>query len=126
MQYTRPLDDKPPRVTRSSHHVCFDCRKTFKKPASTVGGWAVLGDATYPCPDCKKPMQPIGKNFRAPKQTDLRAWRIAERLFQAGFRFNSSHEGNMPTRKTDLDLFLASRVKKTPAQHLIERFSRSA
>jgi hypothetical protein len=122
MQFSRPLDTKPARVTRSSHHVCFTCRKTFKKPASTKSGFVVLAEQTYPCPTCQKPMTPIGKNFRAPKQSNLRAWRLAERLYQTGFRFNSSVEGNVPVHPSDLKTFLASRVQKTNAEHLLERF----
>jgi hypothetical protein len=122
MQYSRPLDTKPTRVTRSSHHVCFHCRKTFKKPASTKSGFVVLSEQTYPCPSCQKPMIPIGKNFRAPKQSNIRAWHLAERLYQNGFRFNSSLEGNVPTHLCDLKSFLATRVRKTSAERLLDRF----
>ena len=126
MQYSRSLDAKPAQVTRSSHHVCFECRKTFKKPASTKGGYVVLGGQIYPCPSCQKPMTPIGKNFRAPKKNNLRAWRLAERLYQTGFRFNSSLEGRVPTQPSDLKSFLATRVHKTNAEQLLELFKRKS
>jgi hypothetical protein len=126
MQYSRPLDAKPARVTRSSHHVCFMCRKTFKKPSSTKSGYAVLSEQTYPCPSCQQAMIPIGKNFRAPKQNNLRAWRLAQRLYQNGFRFNSSLEGRVPTQQSDLKSFLASRVHKTNAEQLLELFKRKS
>jgi hypothetical protein len=125
MQVSRPMDSKPARVTRSSHHVCFSCRKAFKKPASTRSGFVVLADQIYPCSVCQKPMVGIGKNFRAPKQSNLRAWRLAERLYLAGFRFNSSAEGNIPVHPSDLTSFLASRVRKTEAALLLEHFKRT-
>jgi hypothetical protein len=82
---------------RSSHHVCFSCQKAFKKPADVAQNGIVLGVHRYPCPQCKREMTPIGKNFRAPKQHDLNAWRAAEILVRAGVTFNHSGGGSMPT-----------------------------
>jgi hypothetical protein len=123
MQRSRPLDDKNPQVVRSSHHVCFGCRKAFKKPASTNKGWVQLEGYSYPCPNCKKPMSQLGKNFRAPRQENIRAWRLLERLFAAGFRFNSSLEGRVPTHPSDMAVFLQARAKPSHAQKLLAAFA---
>jgi hypothetical protein len=124
MQPSRPLDDKKARVVRSSHHVCFDCRKAFKKPASTQNGWVVRAGHVYPCPNCKKPMAQLGKNFRAPRQENIRAWHLLEKLYGAGFRFDSSFEGRVPTHPSDLGAFLAARAKPSHAEQLLAAFSR--
>jgi hypothetical protein len=123
MQHSRPLDTNKARVLRSSHHVCFLCRKTFKKPASTKNGWVMLKGHVYPCPNCKKPMAQLGKNFRAPRQENLRAWRLLERLFAAGFVFDSSLEGSVPTHPSDLAAFLLARARPSAAQKLLAKFS---
>ena len=86
---------------RASHHVCFDCRKAFKKPADSVPGGIALGLRRYPCPQCQREMTPVGKNFRAPKQRDLSAWQAAQILLRAGVTFNSSGAGVMPTNPKD-------------------------
>jgi hypothetical protein len=88
-------------LLRSSHHVCFVCRKAFKKPADVAQNSIVLGHHRYPCPQCKREMTPVGKNFRAPKQRDFKAWQAAEILVRAGVTFNHSGEGRMPTNPKD-------------------------
>lgn len=92
-----------PRIKpiRSSHHVCFTCRKAFKKPADLIKGGIALGVHRYPCPQCGREMTPVGKNFRAPKQRDLGAWRAAQILVRAGVTFDSSGAGVMPTNSKD-------------------------
>ena len=89
------------RPVRSSHHVCFSCRKAFKKPADVVAGGIALGLRRYLCPQCQRELTPLGKNFRAPKQRDLKAWRAAQILVRAGVTFDSSGTGAMPTNPKD-------------------------
>ena len=89
------------KQVRASHHVCFACRKAFKKPADLVPGGIALGLRRYPCPQCQREMTPVGKNFRAPKQRDLSAWQAAQILLRAGVTFNSSGAGAMPTNPKD-------------------------
>ena len=86
---------------RSGHHVCFVCRKALKKPADVAQNGVVLGVRRYPCPQCGLEMTPLGKNFRAPKQRDLKAWQAAEILVRAGVTFNHSGAGSMPTNPKD-------------------------
>jgi len=65
------------------HFVCFACRKMFKKTA--FGELPATDSAlTYEeyrptCPDCHQPMHNMGKEFKPPKLTDVKAWREAER-----------------------------------------------
>ena len=96
-----PVSRAPAKAVRSSHHVCFTCRKAFKKPADVVPGGIVLGLRRYPCPQCGRELTPLGKNFRAPRQRDLGAWRAAQILVRAGVTFDSSGAGAMPTKPKD-------------------------
>ena len=57
------------------HFACFECRKAFK-----AGGEFVL-DANgervrrvVSCPNCGRPMAPMGRQFRAPRQAAVEAW----------------------------------------------------
>ena len=105
---------------RSSHHVCFSCRKAFKKPADVAQNGIVLGVRRYPCSQCGLEMTPVGKNFRAPKQRDLSAWRAAEILVRAGVTFNHSGEGRMPTNPKDAMRLARDLELKTPGAKLLE------
>ena len=97
-----PVSRASVRPVRSSHHVCFTCRKAFKKPADVIeGGFIALGLRRYPCPQCGREMTPVGKNFRAPQQRDLSAWRAAQILVRAGVTFDSSGGEVMPTNPKD-------------------------
>ncbi|HUR53825.1 MAG TPA: hypothetical protein VMZ71_06820 [Gemmataceae bacterium] len=62
------------------HYACFECRKAFKAGGEFVRDAAgervrrVVG-----CPNCGRPMTPMGRQFRAPRQAAVRAWaRLAE------------------------------------------------
>ena len=97
------------KTARTSHYVCFECRKQFKKPSVAqfdVTAWAkprtvVSGvdddNFMYSCPQCGKPLQLIGKNFRAPKIDDLEAWKVAEILLHAGFSHGFASGTRYPT-----------------------------
>ncbi|WP_309573138.1 hypothetical protein, partial [Deinococcus sp.] len=82
---------------RTSHHVCFDCRKQFKKPvevsAIRLSSGRVISkrfditETVYPCPECGQPMLHVGKNFRSPVKEDVEGWEVARRLTGAGFMY---------------------------------------
>jgi len=78
------------------HFACFDCRKAFK-----YWQWEECDEITFRtkqrlehvprkivCPDCSKPMSDMGLDFRAPRKTDIVAWKILEILAQNGFTFH--------------------------------------
>jgi hypothetical protein len=64
-----------------SQHVCFDCRKVFKKPHFYASPYPKDRGKTapvYSCPDCGAAMIYMGYEFRAPKKEDVRAWKKIE------------------------------------------------
>lgn len=70
-----------------SQHVCFDCRKVFKKPHFYPSPYAKDRDKRapiYPCPECGADMTYMGYKFRAPKKEDARAWKTIEDGVQTG------------------------------------------
>ncbi|WP_158679811.1 hypothetical protein [Deinococcus sp. NW-56] len=133
---------KPQRVSalvkwqgRSSHHVCFECRKQFQKPVM-VGGQRLMSGKTvavygsfdvpgaYPCPQCGQIMTPMGKNFRAPAQTDTEGWEIARRLAAAGFRHGHTTGNQYPTRLKDVTAFLEENVPRTAGEEVLRKWGR--
>jgi hypothetical protein len=70
-------------------------------------------------------MARLGKNFRAPRSQNIRAWHLLERLFAAGFRFDSSLEGSVPTHPSDVNAFLLAYAKPSHPQKLLAQFSRT-
>ncbi|MFN6962733.1 MAG: hypothetical protein ACK4S4_03085 [Pyrinomonadaceae bacterium] len=79
--------------TRASvHFVCFDCRVSFRQPGSSHWDPTVPTRA-FPCPECRSPMQPMGRHFKAPPRRDKRQWLKVELLYQHGERFESGTSG---------------------------------
>jgi len=64
-------------------HVCFSCRKSFKKPMRAL---------PRRCPQCHGPMVMLSRKFSAPRMTDVGQWRKVEYLVGHGFRFQSIRE----------------------------------
>ena len=121
------------RSARSSHYVCFTCRKQFRKPSAALytadagGRERLLGRGvdeaafSYPCPQCGQVMRLIGKNFRAPRQDDREAWAIAKQLLYAGFDHGHSTGLAYPTRLKDVDPFL-KRWRLSEGEKLLEKW----
>ncbi|GBF06328.1 hypothetical protein DAERI_080119 [Deinococcus aerius] len=126
-------------TARSSHYVCFNCRKQFRKPFATISKVDLSEreiskfqgvDAegfSYPCPQCGQELQLIGKNFRAPKQGDLKGWAIARQLVQAGFGYGAgwakgSPTGPHPTRLKDVPAFIERNRRKTAGEQILDRW----
>ncbi|RMA63351.1 hypothetical protein C8C96_4438 [Acidovorax sp. 100] len=90
-------------------HVCFSCRKSFKKPMRVLPRL---------CPQCQGPMVMLNRKFSAPKMTDVDQWRKVEYLVSQGFRFQSIREQpsgllvRYPATLADAKLF----VKRHAAQ----------
>src|SRR5688572_14219112 len=93
--------------------ACFKCRKSFKQtsryelahplPLAEDGSRLVI------CPQCKGPMQNMGLDFKAPKQTDVEQWQKVEILFNNGYAYHScgcSGPGPRPARLQDASRFL--------------------
>jgi hypothetical protein len=64
-------------------HVCFSCRKSFKKPTREIARL---------CPQCHGPMVMLSRKFSAPRMIDVEQWRKVEFLVSHGFRFQSIRE----------------------------------
>ena len=60
--------------------ACFECRKSFKRE---------LKREPYACPQCGNPMFEMGRQFKAPAQTDVKQWRKVEALVRGGITFHS-------------------------------------
>ncbi|MCD0164924.1 hypothetical protein [Deinococcus sp. 12RED42] len=118
---------------RSSHYVCFDCRKQFAKPTSSIvvrdalgkpmraGGGFDSGAAEFKCPQCGHPMTHLGKNFRAPVQSDAEGWEVARRLVNAGFRYAHAW-GPYPTRLRDVPAFIEQNSCKSAGERLLDQW----
>ncbi|WP_425146647.1 hypothetical protein [Deinococcus sp.] len=122
-------------TARSSHHVCFECRKQFKKPVDGLVTLTLAGKISrtlnydagirvYPCPQCGQPMTHVGKNFRPPAQDDLEAWHIARRLVAAGFKHDHSSGLTYPTSLKDLPAFLEQHRQLSEGERLLKQWSK--
>lgn len=67
------------------HYACFDCKKVWK-PTERSDAYTdhfkaivMLTPANTRCSTCRKPGTYMGLNFRAPKKTDTKGWRLAEK-----------------------------------------------
>jgi len=70
-----------------SQHVCFACRKVFKKPHEYffAGQRGVQRARTVrKCPQCGGEMIYMGYKFRAPAMSDTDEWRRIERCLKEG------------------------------------------
>lgn len=81
-------------------YACFSCRKCFKRPQMSGSNsrfmtgeqrLAQLREAQrlnverlYVCPNCGGACHFMGLDFKAPKITDIKAWRRAEDFIRSG------------------------------------------
>lgn len=64
-------------------NVCFQCRKSFKKPQSPESSF---------CPKCGGSLTELSRKFSAPKSTDKAQWEKIKYLIEHGFLFQSVYE----------------------------------
>jgi len=64
-------------------NVCFDCRKTFKKPVS---------DVPRKCPQCAAEMVALCRKFSAPRSGEVQQWQKVRFLVEHGFFFQSVYD----------------------------------
>jgi predicted amidophosphoribosyltransferase len=67
--------------------VCFSCRKSFKYPESEAGRI---------CPQCRSPLEKLGRKFSAPPSGNKEQWDKVEFLVKNGFRFYTVYEQIKP------------------------------
>ena len=93
------------------HFACFTCRKVFRRPY-LLGLTDQLSEKDrqiVPCPECKRLMVNIGKDFKTPKQSDKEQWKKAEKLVKAGYSFHSCGcvgPGYRPVKLKEVDQFV--------------------
>lgn len=81
------------------HYACFQCRKAFRYSRPTI------------CPQCRKPLTAMGRDFHAPKHTAKEQWKVVELLAQRRITFHScgcEGPGYRPIRLRDLPAFFAA------------------
>lgn len=71
-------------------YACLECKKVFKKHKYTQdkhGSWETV-DYKVICPQCSSAMYETGSAFKAPKVSDIKAWKKLKPLFESGYKFN--------------------------------------
>lgn len=96
-----PDGDSP---TRRISFACLACRVSFKKPS--VDRTADPETARFPCPNCRKPMQYMGRTFHAPRRNATRQWRKVALLIEHGYRFESMGYDPLPKSLNELEEML--------------------
>ncbi len=72
------------------HYACFNCRKTFKRRLlSDIEGKGGLHLTEAKCPECGQLMADMGKDFEAPKKSDIKGWGQIKLLYSVGITFHS-------------------------------------
>ena len=94
------------------HFACFNCRKSYKPVLAGDLHQSTVKDDNglqiAPCPQCARRMKNMGKDFKAPKQHDIEAWKVLEILESRGYIFQTcgcSGPGYRPRRMHDLEPF---------------------
>lgn len=81
-------------------YACFACRKCFKRPQMSGSNSRFMteeqrlaqqreaerlnGERPYICPNCGGQCHFMGLDFKAPKISDLKAWREVEEFINSG------------------------------------------
>ena len=71
-------------------YACLECKKVFKKHKyiqNKRGDWNPV-EYEVVCPQCSIAMYETGAAFKAPKSTDIKAWKKLKPLFESGYKFN--------------------------------------
>ena len=84
--------------------VCLGCRRA----------WKSAGVAAPRCAVCRAPLFWAGKEFAAPRQSDLRGWRKVEALLQSGVVFSERdrREPRPPKYLSEVPAFLNERRER--------------
>ena len=77
-------------IKYKSHYACFECRKTFKRRLlCDIEDKDGLESNEAKCPQCGNLMANMGKDFEAPKKSDVKEWEHIRRLYSVGITFHS-------------------------------------
>ncbi|MBB6331505.1 DNA-directed RNA polymerase subunit RPC12/RpoP [Chryseobacterium sediminis] len=79
-----------------------------------------IENRTIKCPECSNVMADLGKDFKAPKKTAVKEWKIIESLFKTGKCFHScgcDGIGYIPKSPNDYETYL-NEILKTYQEYL--------
>jgi hypothetical protein len=104
------------QYTYKDHYVCFVCRKMFRQPmrhemARPIGREQ---QRIAPCPQCGGAMTNMGKDFKAPRQADVKQWQKVQELHASGYSFASCGcvgPGPRPATLREVKPFLAEQKR---------------
>lgn len=68
-----------------------------------------IENRTIKCPECSNVMADLGKDFKAPKKTAVKEWKIIESLFKTGKCFHTcgcDGIGYIPKNPNDYEMYL--------------------
>ncbi len=111
-----------------SDHPCQTCGKEMGE-LGDLEDWYVVVPETgnwLKCPQCSGELIFVGQYFKAPKQSDKKAWAIAEKLVKAGFlyEFGWKYPGSYrPSRQYELESFF-DQGWQTPGKKLLKKFEK--
>ncbi len=92
--------------THAFAYACFACRKSFRRPLVSLKAPLRHGSQaeqeafrrrdrfftrnfTHKCPQCAGPSHFMGRDFKAPKMSDLKGWARVERFITTGRTYHS-------------------------------------
>ena len=122
-------------MCRYAHHIykchfaCFRCRKMFRQPSLAdlpeTRRPATGEPRVVPCPECYGAMHNLGRDFKAPRQSDLKQWKKVEILLRHGFSYHSCGcgPGPRPAALRDVPAFLAEHEPRSVGEKLLRRIS---
>ena len=93
-------------IGRPHQHACFHCRKSFKRPqfvgssnrmmtseqlrGQSIEASEFEANREYKCPDCGGPAFFMGIDFKAPRKSDVKAWKKVQKFIESGKTFYRS------------------------------------
>lgn len=104
------------QYTYKEHYACFACRKMFRQPMRHEMARPIAREEkrVSPCPQCGQAMTNLGKDFKAPRQTDVKQWQKVQELYANGYSFGSCGccgPGPRPATLQDVKPFLAEQKR---------------
>ena len=72
-------------------------------------------NSTHKCPECSEPMIDMGLDFKAPRQSDAKAWRNLHGMYRVGHTFHTcgcDRPGWIPVSSSDYATYLNDRKQQ--------------
>jgi hypothetical protein len=114
--------------------VCLDCRKMFRPylahGAVPLGRRAKAGTqhapslAAAPCPQCRQPMQRVGRYFKPPKQRNIKQWAKVRLLIAHGVDFHGWQAARPPQRPSEAAAYVNEHMQVSEAERLLRAIAK--